>query len=265
MGIAEKPKVYEFTSALVRRPGRSVINGLRAVDTGGPNLEGVRAEHDAYIAGLERAGVDVTVLGPLEAFPDSLFVEDPALVFREAVILLRPGVESRAGEVAAIAPALRARFETVMELEVGHVDGGDVLTTPDAVMIGLSARTDETGAAALIDCLARIGRRGEIFQTPDNVLHFKSDCALLDDATILSTERLAVSGAFERFRRILTPPGEEAAANALRVNDTVFVGAGYPGTIELLRREGYNVMPLATSEIAKIDAGLSCMSLRWHE
>lgn len=263
--MAGNPKVFEFTSAIVRRPGASVVDGLRAVDTGSPSAEGVRAEHDAYIAGFERAGVKVTVLDPLEAYPDSVFVEDPALVYREAAILLRPGVASRAGEVAAIAPALRARFETVMELDTGHVDGGDVLTTPDAVMIGLSARTDQAGAEALIECLARIGRRGEIFQTPDNVLHFKSDCALLDDTTILSTQRLAGSGAFERFRQILTPPGEEAAANALRVNDTVFVGADYPGTIELLRSGGYHVAPLPISEIVKIDAGLSCMSLRWHE
>jgi dimethylargininase len=262
--MAERPKVYAFTSAIVRRPGASVVNGLRAVDEGIPNFKGVRAEHDAYIAGLERAGVGVTVLEPLEAFPDSIFVEDPALVFGDTAILLHPGTESRAGEVAAIAPSLREHFTTVMELGAGHVDGGDVLTTPDAVMIGLSARTDRQGADALIECLARIDRRGEIFHTPQGVLHFKSDCSLLDGETILSTERLAASGVFERFRQILTPAGEEAAANALRVNDTVFVGQDYPRTIDLLRAEGYTVEPLPTSEIAKVDAGLSCMSLRWH-
>jgi dimethylargininase len=262
--MAERPKVYAFTSAIVRRPGASVVNGLRAIDGGNPSVKGVLTEHDAYIAGLKRAGVEVTVLEPLEAFPDSIFVEDPALVFGDTAILLHPGTESRAGEVAAVAPALREHFTTVMELGAGHVDGGDVLTTPDAVMIGLSARTDRQGAESLVKCLALIDRRGEIFHTPDGVLHFKSDCSLLDEETILSTKRLAASGVFERFRQILTPPGEEAAANALRVNDTVFVGDGYPGTIALLRADGYEVVPLPTSEIVKIDAGLSCMSLRWH-
>jgi dimethylargininase len=59
------------------------------------------------------------------------------------------------------------------------------------------------------------------------------------------------------------PDGEEEAANALRVNDRVFVGADYSRTIALLEA-CYNTLPLRTSEIRKIDAGPSCMSLRWH-
>jgi dimethylargininase len=31
----------------------------------------------------------------------------------------------------------------------------------------------------------------------------------------------------------------------------------------MLDKAGYRVAPLATAEIGKIDAGLSCMSLRW--
>jgi dimethylargininase len=63
---------------------------------------------------------------------------------------------------------------------------------------------------------------------------------------------------------LLTPDGEEAAANALRVNDTIFAGAHHPRTIDLLTAAGHTVVPLPTTEVAKLDAGLSCMSLRWH-
>jgi len=257
--------VWRFNRAIARQPGRSVVDGLRAVDSGNPSHDGVRAEHAAYVAALRDAGVAVDVLGPLEVYPDSIFVEDPALVFPEGAVLLRPGIEGRVGETAEIAPEIRARFDTVLELPRGHVDGGDVLLTPSASLIGLSSRTDQEGAEALIGCLAELGRAGEVFKTPDNVLHFKSDCSLLDDETVLSTARLAASGVFDGFRVHLTPDGEEAAANALRVNDTVFVGRDYPRTIELLDRAGYDVVALPTSEIAKIDAGLSCMSLRWWD
>ncbi len=257
-------KVYEFDSAIVRKPSQSVTGGLRAVNRGNPTYAGVTGEHDAYVAALETAGAAVQVLEPLEEFPDSIFVEDPALVFHEGAILLRPGIDSREGETAAIAPVLRERFDTVLELADGYVDGGDVLYTRDNIIIGLSARTSQVGANALIDCLAQFGRKGVVFNTPANVLHFKTDCSLVDDETVLTTARLAASGVFENFKQIITPSGEEAGANALRVNDTVFVGKDFPGIISMLVSEGYKVVPLETSQIGMIDAGLSCMSLRWH-
>jgi dimethylargininase len=178
--------------------------------------------------------------------------------------VLRPGTPSRVDEAHTIEPVLRRHFERVLRLPRGYVDGGDVLRLPGKVMIGLSARTTGEGAAALIECLAELGETGVIVRTPDDVLHFKSDCSLLDEHTMLSTQRLSASGVFSGLKEIIVPAGEEAAANALRVNDRVFVGAQYPVTIGLLREAGYKVVSLQTSEIGKIDAGLSCMSLRWH-
>ena len=158
----------------------------------------------AYVAALEAAGVAVERLGPLAAFPDSVFVEDPALVFPEGAIVLRPGAAARFGEAAEIAPVLRRRFGVVFELPPpGFADGGDVLVTPSAVMIGLSARTDRTGAEALVAILGKLGRHGVIVTTPPGVLHFKSDCSLLDEETMLATRRLAVSGVFAGMRVLL--------------------------------------------------------------
>lgn len=259
------PDVFHFDSALVRSPARSVVQGLRAEDRGDPSYAGVLGEHQAYLAALRAAGVEVTVLPPLEAFPDSLFVEDPALVFTEGAIVLRSGAASRAGEVEEIIPVLRGMFDRVLELPpTGFADGGDVLSTPKGLMIGLSARTDRAGAQALLACLDKLGRKGTVVETPAGVLHFKTDCALLDEESVLSTRRLALSGVFDGFRQVLVPEGEEAAANALRVNDVVLVAAGFARTIEMLDRRGYQVVPVEVTEIGRIDAGLSCMSLRWQ-
>lgn len=264
--LMSNPAVYRFNSVIVREPARSVVNGLRADDRGDPTYEGVVAEHTAYIQAMRDAGVEVTVLPALEEFPDSIFVEDPALVFPEGAIVLRPGTETRLGEAEVTAPVLRDMFETVIDLpETGFADGGDILTTPKAVMIGLSARTNQAGAEALQACLAQLGRKSEIVTTPEGVLHFKTDCSLLDDETMLVTARLAASGAFDGFKSIIVPEGEEAAANALRVNDVVMVGSDFPRTIETLEKAGYNVVPMKTTEIGKVDAGLSCMSLRWFD
>jgi dimethylargininase len=243
--------LLRFNRAIARSPAQSVDDGLRAEDRGNPTYEGIKAEHDSYIAALQAAGVAV--------------VEDPALTFSNGAILLRPGAPSRAGETDEVAPVLRQMFETVLELpSPGFADGGDVLLTPKGVMIGLSSRTNRPGARALVACLAELGLEGEIVETPEEVLHLKTACSLLADDTILCTLHLAQSGVFDGFRLVLTPEGEEAAANALRVNDVVLVGSDFPRTIELLDGLGFQVVPVPTSEIGKIDAGLSCMSLRWQ-
>jgi dimethylargininase len=256
--------VYDFDNAIVRTPARSVVKGLRAVDTGAPSYEGVVAEHAAYIAALEAAGVAVEVLAPSEAYPDSVFVEDTALVFTGAAVRLRPGAPSRAGEADEIALVLARHFERVLTLDVGTVEGGDILATQRGVFIGQSARTNAEGARALVGLLDSIGLKGLPVQTPLGVLHFKSDCSVLDEETILATPALAASGVFDGFRVALTPEGEEGAANAIRVNDRVFLSAGRPRTADMLTALGFRIVALPTREIAKIDAGLSCMSLRWR-
>lgn len=257
--------IYNFDTALVRAPAKSVTRGLSASANIGPDYNDVVTEHEAYVAALRAVGVTPILLSALEDFPDSIFVEDPALVFSEAAILLRPGAPSRQKEAAEIAPALHGNFDTVLSLPpTGTVEGGDILAMPNKVMIGLSSRTNLEGANALQNLLAKLGRKSDIVATPQGVLHFKSDCALLDEETILSTSRLAKSDVFKGFNVITVPDGEEPAANALRINGSVMVRDHYPRNIERLDRLNYKIVALKTDAIAKIDAGLSCMSLRWQ-
>jgi dimethylargininase len=255
--------VFRFDSAIVRSPSRSVVAGLRADERQVPTYEGIVAEHGDYVAALTAAGLDVEILPALEPFADSVFVEDPALVFTEVAVLLHPGAPSRAGEAAELAPALGNRFDRVIALPAGHVDGGDVLAAPDRVYIGLSLRTDALGAQALASILAEFGRVAMIVPTPPAILRLKSAAALIDEETILVTETLARSHLFDGMRQLLVPRGEEQGANVLRLNDLVLVGAAFPRTIDLLADRGMSVVPLAVSEVGKLDAGLSCLSLRW--
>lgn len=258
-------RVFDFNSAIVRTPGRSVVDGLRATPGPAPVFEAVVAEHLSYLAALRRAGVDVTVLDALEAFPDSIFVEDPALVFNGAALLLRPGAPSRREEARELSATLAARFPQVLKLGEGFADGGDILVTPGRVLIGLSARTNVAGAANLRQLLDSIGIAGDVVQVPQGTLHLKTDCSLIDEETVLATEALAKSGVLDGFRILVVPAEERAATNALRVNDVVFIRAGCPRTQELLEQHGLEVWPLPVTEIGKIDAGLSCMSLRWFD
>jgi dimethylargininase len=259
-------RVFDFTHAIVRAPGRSVVHGLRDDPSRTPTYEGVVREHTAYVAALHAAGLTIDVLPPLEDFPDSVFVEDPALVFAEGAILLRPGAPSRLREREAMRGVLNRHFDRVLELDDGEdADGGDVLVTPQTVFIGLSKRTSRAGAEALRARLGEMGRGARIVETPKNILHLKTACALLDEDTILATQTLADSGIFADFDIAIIPESESAAANALRVGDTVFVGEAFPRTADLIRARGHRVVTLSVHEIGKLDAGLSCMSLRWRK
>jgi dimethylargininase len=255
---------YAFTHALCRAPAPSAVKGIRADGGPDPDLAGLVAEHAAYVGALRDLGLAVEILEPLDAFPDALFTEDVALTFPEGAILLRPGADARAGEAPHIRGALAAHHACLLEMTgPGYADGGDVLRLADRVIIGLSARTDRAGATELAALLGKLGYRAEIAETPAGVLHFKTGCGLIDERTILAVPALAACPQFAGLEVGLTPLGEDGAANILRVRGTVLVGDRWLATRAMLAARGVETRPLPTDQIAHIDAGLSCMSLRW--
>ena len=254
---------YRFSEAIVRRPSKSVVRGLRTTDRGDPDFARFESEHSDYIHALQRVGLKVTVLPALEPFPDSVFIEDAALCLPGVVILLRPGAPSRTGEPAILARELRALGHEVICCDSsGFIDGGDILVTDSEVLVGLSGRTDRAGFDWLHSVLSRRGYVVQAARTPAGVLHFKSECCLLDSSTILATKRLSGAECFAGFEVLTVPGGEEAAANSIRVNDTVLVPAGFPATAQLLSNAAYPVERVPVTQAGLLDGGLSCMSLR---
>ncbi|AUQ68497.1 dimethylarginine dimethylaminohydrolase family protein [Phaeobacter inhibens] len=255
---------YEFTRAITRRPASSITDGLRAEDIGTPDLDRMLAAHADYVAALKSTGAEVIELPPLEAFPDAVFVEDTALCLPKGAVLMRPGAPSRLGEVAEMAPTLRQCYDEVREIKgPGFIEGGDILVTGREILVGRSARTDAAGVAELAEIVADWGHSLREVFTPEGVLHFKTDCSLMDAETILSTKRLDASGCFEGYRVLHVPEGEEAAANAIRYNNLVLMAADFPRTAEMLDREGFEVVQISNTECAKLDGGMSCLSLRF--
>ena len=260
----ELQSCYRFGDAICRKPGESVVRGLRSTDSADPDALAFAREHDAYVASLRYAGLRVRVLDSLDAYPDSVFVEDVALCIAGSAIVLRPGAESRFGERDEIRDALVNITDTVVDLEGhGFVDGGDILVTGREVLVGLSSRTDSVGVNALQAALSDLGQTLRSVHVPAGTLHFKTACALLDEETIFCTQSLAAAGCFRDYRTIECLNGEEPAANLIRINDVVLIRTGYPRTADLLDSEGYQVRSVDINEAAKLDGGLSCMSLRF--
>ncbi len=255
---------YTFSHALCRKPAKSVANGLRAQDHGDPDHTLFIEHHQRYVEALTECGCKVTLLDALEDYPDSVFIEDAALCLGGVAIALRPGASSRFGESAALMPSLNKLFKQVINLSGnGFIDGGDILVTDTEVLVGLSSRTNQAGFDSLSEQVQRLGYKARKINTPADILHFKTDCGLLDGNTIFASSALAATGCFESYQVIVAPENETAAANLIRVNDTVLISEGYPETKLLLETAEYKVVCLPNSEAAKVDGGLSCMSLRF--
>jgi dimethylargininase len=256
---------YRFTHAITRRPSASIVQGLRAVDTGAPSLPLMLQHHADYVAALKSTGAEVTELEAIETYPDSVFVEDTALCLPQGAVVMRPGAPTRLGEAGEMAPHLAALYGQVVRIEGtgSFIEGGDILTTEREVLVGRSARTNAAGIEELARLIAPWGQVVREVFTPPGVLHFKTDCSLLDEETILSTRRLDASGCFAGYRVIHTAEGEEACANAIRFNDLVLMPAGFARTRDALDKAGYNIREIGNSECAKLDGGMSCLSLRF--
>ena len=255
---------HRFDHALVRTPADSVVRGLSNAGLGAPDPAIFREEHALYVAALERLGLAVEILPPLEAYPDSVFVEDTACCLPEGAVLLRPGAPSRRGEAEALEPALRRHYGDLSTLSAGHIDGGDVLVTERGILVGDSGRTDEAGFAAFRDAVARWGYEARRAAVPSGVLHFKTACGLLDEETILATARLAEAECLRPFRVLRTPGGEETAANTVLINGVVLLSTGFPRTAEMLDKAGYPLEIVPSFQAARVDGGLSCLSLRFR-
>jgi dimethylargininase len=76
---------YNFKNAIIRKPNKSIQNGLSSQNIH-PEYETILEEHRNYVKAINEAGLKINLLEPLEEYPDSIFVEDPALTYKSTII-----------------------------------------------------------------------------------------------------------------------------------------------------------------------------------
>ena len=260
----------QFTRAIVRVPAHTFAAGLTSAGKGAPDLGRALDQHARYVQALRDCGLEVTSLEPDDAYPDSTFVEDTAVMTERGAIVMRPGAPSRQGEVTSMRVCLRKFYPELPAIEgPGTVDGGDICEADGHYLIGVSARTNESGAGQLERHLHRWGHTSSIIDVRGNaaLLHLKSGIAYLGEGLWVvqdGIERELRSRSGIVVRDVITVAPEEAyAANCVRVNDAVLVAAGYPLLAAAVGARGCRVVPLEVSEFRKMDGGLSCLSLRF--
>ncbi len=259
--------VERFDAAIVRLPDAALVRGLRRDDLGMPSISLALAQHSRYCEALVASGLAVTVLPADPDHPDATFIEDTAVIVGREALLTRPGAPSRLGEVAAIEVALReAGFAPSRITAPATLDGGDVCEAGDHVFVGVSARTNEAGATQLANWLAArgMGCTAIDIRARTDILHLKSGLAWLGGRHLLAIEGLAAAPAFADYTVVAVDADEAYAANAVRVNDVVFVARGHPRLQARLEALGWRTIALDMSEFARVDGGLSCLSLRFR-
>lgn len=217
-------------------------------------------QHEAYQQALRDLGVSVISLPAEPDLPDSMFVEDPAVILMELAVMTRTGVESRRGESESLARAL-AQFRPISWMrEPATLEGGDVLRVDSTLFVGLSQRTNADGIAQLAE---EIEPRGYYLRPVEvrGCLHLKSACCYLGDQTMIANREWFDAAPFKKLRIVDVPAEEPRAANVLAIGNTALLPAAFPRTAEVLDKLGWQVRTLDISELMKAEAGMTCSSI----
>jgi dimethylargininase len=224
------------------------------------DLERARAQHRSYEHALAALGCRVVRLPADPSLPDSVFVEDTAVVTDEVAVITRPGAASRRPETESVARAL-APYRPLLSIEApATLDGGDVLRLGRRVFVGLSSRTTEVGVAALRSRLGPLGYTVEGVPV-SGCLHLKSAATAIGSDVVLVNPAWVDPGAFGAASVVEVEPEEPFAANAVLVGEALLVAAAFPRTRERLERRGLHVLAVDLSELAKAEGALTCCSL----
>ena len=224
------------------------------------DMDKAREQHHAYEKTLTALGAKVISLPSEEELPDSMFVEDPAIVLDELAIVFPLGTETRRREAESLAKAI-APFRKIEHVTLpGTVEGGDILRVGKKLYVGLTARTNEDGIRQLKNIVAPFGYE-VIAVRVTGCLHLKSAVTHLGDNTLLANRDWFDTAPFAGYEWIDVDPTEPQAGNALALNGSVIFPASFPKTRSRVEGKGYKVIALDIAELQKAESGLTCSSL----
>lgn len=224
------------------------------------NLSIAQAQHHAYEKLLEKLGAQVISLPAEAELPDSMFVEDPAIVLDELAVIMTLGTDTRRREAPSLASAL-SRFRKLEYIKLpGMLEGGDVLRIGRKLFVGLTKRSNAEGIRQLASILAP--HKYEVIPVPvTGCLHLKSAVTYLGRNTLLANRAWFDPTPLSGYEWIDVDPSEPHAANALALGGAIIFPASFPRTLSRLQGSGFNVTPLDISELQKAESGLTCSSL----
>lgn len=250
--------------AIVRGVPRSIDQcELTHLERSPIDYELAEDEHAEYVRALAELGCRIVHLPALDDLPDSVFVEDTAVVMDELAILTRPGAESRRAEVDTIAPTLGEYRPLIRMVAPATLDGGDVLRLGRQVWLGRSQRTNQEGIDQLRSLLEPFGYRVQCLDV-SGCLHLKTAVTAVrsgEKPLLLINPDWIDAEVFGGLETIDVNPAEPMAANALEIEGTVLFPAQYEKTRKRLIDAGLEIRTVPAGELAKAEGGLTCCSV----
>lgn len=225
------------------------------------DLDTARAQHERYESALREAGVRVTRLPALDDLPDSVFVEDTAVVLDEVAVLTRPGASSRRAEVDSVREALGSHRSILTIAEPATLDGGDVLVLEREVLVGLTPRTNLSGMQQLRGLLSPFGY--EVRAVPvRGCLHLKSAVTRVGKRTLVANPSWFDPALTPGWDVVAVDMREPFAGNVLWLGATTIVAEEFPRTNAVLARSAdAALVAVPAGELAKAEGGVTCCSL----
>ncbi len=224
------------------------------------DIELARRQHQLYEQALEACGCEVQRLPAAPELPDSVFVEDTAVVVDEVAVITRPGAVSRRPETASMAEWLAPFRKIIHIMEPGVLDGGDVLRLGKRFFVGLSSRSNIAGLEQLRTALSPFGYQVEGLAVR-GCLHLKSAVTAIGDDTVLLNPDWVHASQLSAFVVIAIDPAEPGGANALSIGERVIYPSEFPLTTQRLVSHGCEVLTVPASEVAKAEGAVTCCSI----
>lgn len=248
-------------TAITRAVSSALVNcELSFVERKPIDMDKAKAQHHAYEALLGKLGAKVISLPEEKDLPDSMFVEDPAIVLDELAILCPLGTETRRKEAPSIAAALEKYRKLARVKLPGTLEGGDVLRVGKKIFVGLTRRSNPEGIRQLAVIVSAHGY--ELTAVPvTGCLHLKSAVTFLGNNTLLGNRGWFDWRRLEGFGWVDVHPSEAHAGNALQIGASVMFPASFPRTAAIIKEKGFRLESIDISELQKAESGLTCSSL----
>nr|WSY57642.1 N(G),N(G)-dimethylarginine dimethylaminohydrolase [Streptomyces sp. NBC_00886] len=250
--------------ALVRRPSPRLAEGLVThIEREKVDVEQAVEQWEAYTEALRVHGWETIEVESADDCPDSVFVEDTVVVYKNVALITRPGADSRREETGGVEEAVaRLGCSVNWVWEPGTLEGGDVLKVDDTIYVGRGGRTNAAGVQQLRAVFEPLGARVVVVPV-SKVLHLKSAVTALPEGTVLG--HIPKVDRPSLFPRFLSVPEEAGAHVVLLGGAKLLMAASAPKTADLLSDLGHEPVVVDISEFEKLEGCVTCLSVRLRD